>query len=340
MSYIKVTHATKPSPPPSGQMYLYAKDDNKFYLEGSDGTESPLGSTNTTMTNDPAWNAKGDLVVGSGDNFAAIHPIGANRKILIVNPSGALGISWESLNAIDRMYITDAGSNAGLNFEGIPASQKRMVLEDEFMGGLATTGAIGSLGWYLGAGTVTAIDSTNIANHPGIINLSSTTTSNTIGRMSLAAGGGSYAPVGYPTEIESLTFLLRPKTAFVASGSIRFGIVSVLNSTGDSAQGMYFSKVTSDTNWFSVTRDGSNINRKNTGIAYTANNWYQFKIEIISASEVRFYINNVLVNVHVANITNAAMFPSISIETNTNSAKSIDIDYFNIIGKPYTQRWT
>jgi hypothetical protein len=340
MSYLKVLLSSKPSTPPSGSMYLYAKGDGKFYTLDASDAESPLGSTNTTMTNDPAWNAKGDLVVGSGNDFAAIHPVGANRKLLIVNPSGALGISWESLNAVDRLNITDAGSNVGLNFEPIPASWKRMVFEDEFMSALGTSGNIGALGWYLGAGTVTNIDSTNVANHPGIINLSSTSTSNTIARMALTSAGGTGLPIGYPTEVESNTYILRPKTAFTTSGSIRLGLVAILNSTGDSAQGMYFSKVTNDANWMTVCRDGSNIVRKSSGVAYTANNWYLFEIKILSASEVRFYINNNLVAVHTTNITNGAVYPTVTIETNNTTIKTIDIDYFGLIGKPYTSRWT
>jgi len=338
MSYIKVTHATKPSPPPSGQMYLYAKDDNKFYLEGSDGTESPLGSTNTTMTNDPAWNAKGDLVVGSGDNSAVILSAGANRKLLMVNPSGALGVDWESLNAVNRMNITDAGSNAGLNFEAIPASWKRVVVEDEFLGGSATSLSIGKYNWWLGAGTITAKNSE--ANHPGIINLSSTGTANTIGRIALMPVT-DYGTFVAPSEIESMTFILRPLTSFTTSGSLRCGYGDYTNATGDTAKGMYFSRLFSDTNWTAVTRDNSNITKKNTGVAYTANNWYLFEIKR-DGTYWRFYINGNLVSINDTNVpTGITGRVIVNMETNTSTlTKTVDIDYISVVSSPYTQRWT
>ena len=48
------------------------------------------------LLSDVSWSAKGDMVVASGDNVAAILGVGANNSILIADTSASVGVKWGS----------------------------------------------------------------------------------------------------------------------------------------------------------------------------------------------------------------------------------------------------
>ena len=47
-----------------------------------------------SLTLEPTWNAKGDLIVASGDNSASILPVGSNGQALVANSAAPLGVNW------------------------------------------------------------------------------------------------------------------------------------------------------------------------------------------------------------------------------------------------------
>ena len=56
------------------------------------------------LLSDVSWSAKGDMVVASGDNVAAILGVGANNTILIADTSASAGVKWGS--SISNLTIT------------------------------------------------------------------------------------------------------------------------------------------------------------------------------------------------------------------------------------------
>ena len=333
MSEIILAETSTPNTPATGKIALYAKNNKAFYSKDSNGVEVPLGGN---LLANVAWDALGTLIVGSGVNGAGRLAVGSGSKYLLMsNSDGPLGMKWHPIVPSNRITITDLGSAGGISLESVPHSWKRVVVEDDFLSGLLTTGNIGNLSWLLSAGTVTAVSSA--VDHPGIINLTSTTTSGTVGRISLSNGSTVFS---YPDELESFGCIIRPTVDFSASGSMRFGLVYSPSTSADGSQGIYFSKVTSDANWYTVTRDGASIARNSSGVAWTVNKWYLLEVRKNGANW-EFWINGVLRQTHSTYIpTTYAMYPLLAVETNTTVARAIDIDYAWVRGKEYAQRWT
>ncbi len=104
------------------------------------------------LLSDISWSAKGDMVVASGDNVAAILGVGANNSILIADTSASVGVKWG--NSISNLTIT--------NITGTAAT---ITTFD------STKGTITNLGGtnlnYTGIGTIANISNTNI-NSSGI----------------------------------------------------------------------------------------------------------------------------------------------------------------------------
>jgi len=76
------------------------------------------------LLSDISWNAKGDLVVATGDNVASILNVGSNNSILIADSSAASGVKWGS--SINTLTFTDSvtvGTGVTILPSGIPAGK-------------------------------------------------------------------------------------------------------------------------------------------------------------------------------------------------------------------------
>jgi hypothetical protein len=49
------------------------------------------------ITSDPAWAAKGDLIMGTGDDAAAIKSIGSDDAVLVADSGQATGAAWQKV---------------------------------------------------------------------------------------------------------------------------------------------------------------------------------------------------------------------------------------------------
>jgi len=105
------------------------------------------------LLSDISWNAKGDLVVATGDNVASILNVGSNNSILIADSSAASGVKWGS--SINTLTFTDSvkvGTGvtilpSGINVNGV-------ITATSFVGdGSALTNLIG-----VGAGVIVKDD--------------------------------------------------------------------------------------------------------------------------------------------------------------------------------------
>lgn len=206
-------------------------------------------------------------------------------------------------------------------------------LEDEFVSGLGTSGNIGSLGWLLGAGSVTNGVGTQYIGHTGLIQLSSGTTANVRGRILLQSVSVS-ANEGYINSIRELHMLARPNTTFTTSGSLRFGMMSPfdINTTNEGSTGIYLSTLAADTNWF-LKGIGSRID---TGVPRSVTEWLLFsailrknKIPNTGASVVYdFFVNEKYIASGNSFAGASDTCPAFVAETNNTTAKTMLIDYF------------
>jgi hypothetical protein len=70
-----------------------------------------IGAAQKFITNDPAWAAKGDLIVATGNDTAAVLTAGANSKIIAYDSSQASGFK-QVYRVDDRQFVIGDGANA------------------------------------------------------------------------------------------------------------------------------------------------------------------------------------------------------------------------------------
>lgn len=163
-------------------------------------------------------------------------------------------------------------------------SLSNCVLVERFVGGAATTGNIGNLGWLLPAGSIAAMNP-----GPGIT-LSSTTTSGTIGRLVLGTAGTLVKQ-----HCRRLAFRIRPGTTFSTAGNIAVGFWNVVPgaATPVYSDGVFaFADRTDGLGYWKVT-DTSGINT--TTIPVNTGTTYDIEFRQVQKSNWVIYINGTLV---------------------------------------------
>lgn len=223
-------------------------------------------------------------------------------------PSSKTYYGWDG-----RQIITVAFAGGPSEYQAL----REISVQDDFMTGGNSGGLIGWLGWASGAGTIVGQQSED--NHPGIFRLSTGTTPGTVARMSLILSSSLFL-VG---NIE-LIFVVR-LLDIDADSTARFGFGGF---TGDNppSDGAYIEKVTSDTEWFAVTRIGGVQTRTNTGRVVNAT-FVDARIKIINGTDVEFYLDHTLVATHANAVTTAILSPLVQVINAAGVSKAIDIDY-------------
>jgi len=75
------------------------------------------------LLSDVSWNAKGDMVIATGDNVASMLSVGANNNILIADSSAANGVKWgTSISNLTLTQSATVGSAVTINSSGINVS--------------------------------------------------------------------------------------------------------------------------------------------------------------------------------------------------------------------------
>lgn len=273
-------------------------------------------------------NGQGEWTTPGAGNFA---PIDAQYLTLALDETLT---NERVLTPGNRLSLTDTGANGSAKLEVEP-SYKYIIYEDEFTSGLTSSGNIGKLGWVLGAGSVSA--KAGETSHPGILTLSSGTTSGTIARLLLTTGT---VLSWYPSDVSYLALIVRPVSG-TTTMSVRFGLSNSVSTSGEGAQGIYWSfQATTSPNWRTITKGASGTTANTTTTAYTTGKWYLLEIKR-NGSNWEFYLNNTLQFIHSTNIPTVACIPFIAIETNEAVAKTMDVDYFALKSiNPLGQRYT
>ena len=74
---------------------LFLGEDGALHLKSSAGTVTAIGGAGD-ITTDAAWAAKGDLIVGTANNTAAVLTAGTNGKVLTAASGEATGLKWDT----------------------------------------------------------------------------------------------------------------------------------------------------------------------------------------------------------------------------------------------------
>src|ERR1035437_5502075 len=167
--------------------------------------------------------------------------------------------------------ITAAANGSGGSGGIDPATT--VFVSDDFLCGSTTTAMVGCLNWYVNsAGFFGPPDTqwglTINANRPGVIQIDTSTSINSVKLLGLSVGS-IMTPASTFKErwiIDSITGT-NPTTSI----DLRLGLQTYPTSTLDPpVSGVYLEHLAADTNWFCVTRAASTQTRTDTTVAYSA----------------------------------------------------------------------
>jgi len=199
-----------------------------------------------------------------------------------------------------------------------------IVLQDEFASGGTSNLTIGVLGWAMGGGTATSQASE--ANEIGIVRRDTSTSSGTVAYTSLATTGGLVQSAGTNTDL-----LWRLRVNNNDNDTIvRIGAFAAINGVppGD---GNFFEDGGADTNWQCVTRVGAATQTKtDSGVAVETTSFHKFRYIRTGTTDVKFYIDGVLVCTHTTNLTSTTISPTVYIRNGAAASKTLDIGYFEL----------
>jgi len=272
------------------------------------------------------------LYVGAvaGDTTGTVLVLG--NKTDAGNPTGVDGAMYYNSDS-KSFECYKNGLWGDCNFASL---RSEWVFQEDFAGGLTTTGNVGDNGWILtavGSGAVTytsvGTDASNQSRF-GVLQFASTVT-NPSG-ISVRQNAGSMAGVPSNMVVE---FDFAPVNASAAAGLQQIHRIGLHNSTGATAptNGLYFQYVATATagNWFRCVQALC----QDTGVARTTTpNLYQrFKIQTNSAgNSVEFFINETSVGTVSSGLpgATAAYTPAYNTSGTDANIRQWKTDYFQI----------
>jgi len=197
------------------------------------------------------------------------------------------------------------------------AFQNNIYIEDDFLGGIATSGSIGQLGWNQYGGVITSY--VGIPDHPGVYQMYTTTAVGTNARLSLHR-----SDLVDPLRKIAFVWHIMP-LASTASATIRAGLGNSATE-GVLDHGIYFEKLPTDSTWFCVTRSGGVQTRTDSGIEVSG----KFTTLVMEKDEhgSRFYIDRVPVGRHTLNLPTVLVCPWISVRNSAAVNSIVLLDYF------------
>lgn len=278
-------------------------DGTKVEYAIKDGTDREsgtgvIGGTSTTLSRVLSQSTTGSLLNLSGSATVFITPIAAQYNLLI-----------------DQMDET------------LP-----VVDSDEFMNNSGGTGQIGVLGWKFTNGSiyVPAI----AQNHPGLVGLRTGATANQVASFYIGNAVGTNI-LRFDEWLEA-RYIFRP-TAANTDCAYQFGPMSAYGSLTP-AHGVWFERLSTDTNWFFVSCNASTKTRVDSGVAFTAD-WFNIKMRRISSSSVGFVLNGGTEVTIGTNIPDAADGLNIGLQRagTTTTTRDVDLDRIAYKSLPITR---
>lgn len=217
---------------------------------------------------------------------------------------------WDGTKLIQLAF---AGGEAMYNYK------TNIKISDEFLYGSTGSGALGELGWSITSLTAVSIGSE--AGHPGLFRMSSSGTN--VGRIVLSSTSSIFIEAS-----ARQVFIVRLNTVDNET-TCRVGFINS-SSADPPNNGIYFEKLTGDTNWFAVVRAATVEDRANTGVAIVAD-FVTMTIER-SLTSVKFYLNELLVQtLPVTNVPTIQVTPCMQlVSSNGGATKTIDLDYYQL----------
>lgn len=218
------------------------------------------------------------------------------------------------------------GTSGGANDRGSYSTQ--FFMKDDFSVGAASTADIGELGWNIGGSGSVAYVATAEASHPGI--LTRTASAGAASTVALHLKAATTAPNFIFSETFDSYIILRPNST--ADITLRIGHFGAGTTSTDNppTDGIYFERLSTDTNWFGITRASSAETRTDTSVAGTTS-FKKFRIRRTDASTIGFSIDGGTEVTSTTNIPTGNAGIVLQVRQTTATAKSYDVDYFDTL---------
>jgi len=250
--------------------------------------------------------------------------VSAANKIPYATGTGAWALA--DFTAVARTLLAASTVAAQRDALGVNPSRidptNSTITVDEFEFASTETGEIG-LGWGFTNGTFNLVNPE--AGHPGTCRRTSTAVIGAV--ASVFPGGGGATPTHRFDQIDEQVWIIKPVTADT-DYDLRFGWSSDFTSAA-APNAVYFEKLTTDTNWFGVSRTGGSQTRVDTGVAFAAG-WFKLRLRRIDASTIGFSINGGSESTITSTIpaaTTVLLFGFHIIPQSAN-ARSVDADWY------------
>lgn len=222
-------------------------------------------------------------------------------------------------------------------------------IHEEFYTGVAGTGTATEAGETLGSyewrstanGTAASISPAGVADHPGIIQLVTGSTSGNDTRLHL---GNAATDDIYPfSDVRYFGGLVR--TLDNTSTRIKVGLGVDLGDGTVGAwgtDGVFFEFDTAtNANWRTHTRAASTTTTNTTSVPVTNNEWDQLEAFRLTNGNWAFMINEAVVFTHSANLPTSAMANiGVFVETQAAAARNVQIDWISVRSARLGQRYT
>lgn len=266
--------------------------------------------------------------IGATGSTGAIGPAGVTGNTGPTGPTGATGLTGPT---------GDTGPAGADATQALLAQRLQYVMIDDFdyVGGTlsAAAGSIqdvitGTSAWGLessaGTGTVTSI--TGVQDHPGILQISTSSTNGAVSAIHKGLKSISSTAVIRADQVFRAQFIVRMNS--IASAGFRVGLA---NTTFSPTDGFYFDFDTnSSPNYRTITLAASTATT-NTSTTAVSTNFVRLTIQQTNIGEIEFYVDNVLISTHTDNVPVAsALVPHIRVITRTSGVKTLDIDWVAI----------
>lgn len=141
-----------------------------------------------------------------------------------------------------------------------------------------------------------------------------------------ALGPDADLPVLRFSDLNSTTIIIR--TAGIQDTFFRFGLNNDVASDPP-VDGVYFELLSTDTNFFAVTRDNNTQTRTDTGVAWVANTWYTLTITKDANNNPKFTINTTDIT-NTTNIPTEFLNLGISVLRSVTNNTTYDLDFFSV----------
>jgi hypothetical protein len=287
-------------------------------------------TTNNSSTSNHGFlkklsNVATDFMNGQG---AWATPAGGGGSITVTETDGSPSVTATTIKVTNGTLTDNGGGVCTITtggtgtprYSGDPTTYS--YIKDDFQVGGAASSAIGELKWV--NINTTSLVLASEANHPGIYRFSST-----------VIGGITQKN----TQIDQMLFADNFDMYFIhringtlANSTNRLGIF--LSSTGASnnppTDGIFFERLTSDSNWFGVVRAGSSQTRTDTTNGASNSAFQRLRIRRIDATTIGFTVdsNSEVTNTATEPTGNAFVVMQMIPATGTQTA---DIDFFDLL---------